>query len=136
VLLCKRSIEPRLGFWTLPSGYLENGETVEEGAIRETEEEAGAKVSVVRLFSVYSLPHVNQVYLIFLSELKDLEFKAGEETLEVRLFSQEEVPWDKIAFRAIEFTLKQYFTQEDVTDQVHLGAYRGKKKHSWRITDD
>lgn len=136
VLLCKRSIEPRQGFWTLPSGYLENGETVEEGAMRETEEEAGARVSVVRLFSVYSLPHVNQVYLIFLSDLKDLDFEAGDESLEVRLFRQEEVPWEQIAFRAIQFTLKRYFQQEDTFDQVHLGAYYGKKMHSWRITEN
>jgi ADP-ribose pyrophosphatase YjhB (NUDIX family) len=133
VLLCKRSIEPRLGFWTLPSGYLENGETAEEGAIRETDEEAGARVSVVRLYSVYSLPHVNQVYLIFLSDLIDLNFEPGEESLEVRLFKREEIPWEHIAFRAITFSLERYF--DDLADEkVHLGAYFGKKKPSWGTT--
>ena len=131
VLLCKRAIEPRLGFWTLPSGYLENGETVEAGAVRETEEEAGARISIVRLFSVYSLPHVNQVYMIFLSELKDTDFEAGEESLEVGLFKKKEVPWDQIAFRAIEFSLERYFSPEKGSAQVHLGAYFGEKKHSW-----
>jgi len=134
VLLCKRSIEPRLGFWTLPSGYLENGETAEEGAIRETEEEAGARVSVVRLYSVYSLPHVNQVYLIFLSDLIDLDFEPGEESLEVRLFRREEVPWDEIAFRAITFSLQRYF-EDQADDKVHLGAYYGMKKPSWGTTE-
>jgi ADP-ribose pyrophosphatase YjhB (NUDIX family) len=130
VLLCKRSIEPRLGFWTLPSGYLENGETVEEGAIRETEEEAGARVSIVRLFAVYSLPHVSQVYQIFLADLEDLEFEAGEESLEVELFSEERVPWDQIAFRAIVFSLERYFADK-TPERVHLGAFYGKRKGSW-----
>jgi ADP-ribose pyrophosphatase YjhB (NUDIX family) len=132
ILLCKRSIEPRSGFWTLPSGYLENGETVEQGALRETLEEAGARVSIIRLFSVFSLPHVNQVYMIFLSNLNDLDFEPGEETLEVRLFGKEQVPWKRIAFRAIEFSLQQYFTPDGASEPaVHLGAYAGKKRNSW-----
>lgn len=136
VLLCRRAIEPRLGFWTLPSGYLENGETVDEGALRETLEEAGARVSVVRLFSVFSLPYVNQVYLIFLSDLENLEFQAGEESLEVGLFAREEVPWKQIAFRAIEFSLQRYFEKDVLDQEVHLGAYYGKKKRSWGTTAD
>ena len=131
VLLCRRSIEPRLGYWTLPSGYLENGETVEAGAERETLEEAGARVKLVRLFSVYSLPHVSQIYLIFLAELEDLSFEPGEESLEVRLFAKEDIPWQEIAFRAIEFTLRQYFDTAAGSDGVHLGAYHGKRKRSW-----
>jgi NADH pyrophosphatase NudC (nudix superfamily) len=115
----------------LPSGYLENGETVEAGAERETLEEAGARVTLVRLFSVYSLPHVNQVYLIFLADLRDSSFSPGEESLEVKLFARDEVPWREIAFRAIEFTLKQYFDTGGTGEKVHLGAYHGKKKRSW-----
>jgi ADP-ribose pyrophosphatase YjhB (NUDIX family) len=132
ILLCKRSIEPRSGFWTLPSGYLENGETVEQGALRETLEEAGARVSIIRLFSIFSLPHVNQVYMIFLSDLDDLDFEPGEETLEVRMFRKEQVPWRRIAFRAIEFSLQRYFAQAEASGQkVHIGAYAGKKRTSW-----
>ncbi|UCF35647.1 MAG: NUDIX hydrolase, partial [Acidobacteriota bacterium] len=93
ILLCRRAIEPRYGFWTLPSGFMENGESVEEGALRETREEARAEVSIVRLFSVFSLPHVNQVYLTFLADLKTPEFGAGAESLEVRLFQPSEIPW-------------------------------------------
>lgn len=130
VLMCRRSIEPRSGFWTLPSGYLEKGETVEVGAMRETEEEAGARVRLERLFVVYSLPHVNQVYLIFLADLEDLEFEAGEESLEVELFSREEIPWNEIAFPAIEFSLQRYF-EKSAENHVHMGAYYGKKKNSW-----
>lgn len=136
VLLCKRAIEPRVGYWTLPSGYLENGETVDEGARRETLEESGASVSVQRLFSVYSLPHVNQVYLIFLSALETLEFAPGKESLEVRLFAKQEIPWAQIAFRAIEFTLQRYFETDIRNHKVHLGAYYGKKKRSWTAKDD
>jgi len=126
VLLCKRAIEPRKDLWTLPAGFLENGETVEHGAIRETEEEANANIRITRLFSVYSLPHVGQVYMMFLAELKDLDFHAGDESSEVRLFRQEEISWDELAFSAIRFTLEKYFNDKSPNSAVYLGSHSKK----------
>lgn len=124
VLLCKRAIEPRKDFWTLPAGFLENRERVEDGAVRETVEEANAEVEVVRLFAVYSLPHVGQIYLLFLAELQNLNFYAGAETAEVGLFKKEQIPWDTLAFRAIRFTLECYFDDEAHTQNgVYLGGH-------------
>jgi len=124
VLLCRRAIEPRLGFWTLPCGFLENGETVEQGAARETREEAEAEVSLKRLFAVYSIPHINQVYMVFLAELLAEDgFGPGEETLEAKLFSVDEIPWDDIAFSAVKFTLEHYCAAASQSDAVHLGSF-------------
>jgi ADP-ribose pyrophosphatase YjhB (NUDIX family) len=131
VLICKRSIEPRRDYWTLPSGYLEKGETVEEGALRETWEEARAKVSIIRLFAVFSLPHVNQVYLAFLADLQNRDFEPGEESLEVKLVDRNGVPWDQIAFRAIEFFLERYFLRGSDEEIVHCGSWQKIKGGSW-----
>ncbi|MCG8325280.1 MAG: NUDIX hydrolase [Thiotrichales bacterium] len=109
VLLCKRSIEPRCGYWTLPAGFMEMDETSIEGAIRETWEEATARVEVQGLYSVFNLPHVNQVYMMFRSRLIDLEFSPGLESQDVQLFREEEIPWDKLAFTTVRQTLKFYF---------------------------
>ncbi|ARU30664.1 NUDIX hydrolase [Sulfuriferula sp. AH1] len=109
ILLCKRAIEPQYGKWTLPAGFMENGETTLQGAMRETLEEAGARVEISHLFTLYNLPYISQVYLMFRARLLDLDFAAGEESLEVALFSEEEIPWDEIAFLTIEKTLRQYF---------------------------
>jgi len=109
VLLCKRAIEPRLGLWTLPAGFLENGETVTAGAIRETLEEAGARVVMGDLYTMVSLPHISQVYMIFRAALADLDFRPGPESLEVRLFREDEIPWEELAFRTIARTLRNYF---------------------------
>ncbi|HBT56886.1 MAG TPA: NUDIX hydrolase, partial [Pseudomonas sp.] len=109
VLLCRRAIEPRRGFWTLPAGFMENGETTEEAALRETWEEARARLQQQELYMLFNLPHINQVYMFFRGELADLEFSAGEESLEVRLFHEHEIPWDKLAFPTVGKTLKQYF---------------------------
>lgn len=109
VLLCLRAIEPRRGWWTLPAGFLENGETVVAGAARETLEEAGATVDVGALYTLISLPHINQVYMVFRATLPQPVFGAGPESLEVRLFAEEEIPWDRIAFRTIGRTLRNYF---------------------------
>lgn len=109
VLLCRRAIEPRLGYWTLPAGYMENGETTEEAALRETWEEAQARVSGQELYMLYNLPHINQVYMFFRGHLIDRAFAAGEESLEVRLFNEHEIPWDELAFPTVGKTLKQYF---------------------------
>ncbi len=109
ILLCRRAIEPRHGFWTLPAGFMENGESAMEGALRETLEEAGARVQEPTLYSLISLPDINQVYLMFRAQLSDLDFAPGEESLEVQLFSESDVPWDALAFRTIRATLERYF---------------------------
>lgn len=109
VLLCRRAIEPRRGFWTLPAGYMENGETTEEAALRETWEEAQARVSGQHLYMLYNLPHINQVYMFFHGQLVDGQFAAGEESLEVRLFDEAEIPWDELAFPTVGETLKHFF---------------------------
>src|SRR4249920_3152623 len=99
ILLCRRAIEPRLGLWTLPAGFMENGETLAAGAMRETLEEANARVDVGELYTVISLPTISQVYMMFRSRLIDRDFGPGPESLEVRLFREDEIPWEKIAFR-------------------------------------
>ncbi len=111
VLLCRRAIEPRYGKWTLPAGFMENGETCIEGAIRETAEEAGAKVHVKEdsLYTLTSYKHINQVHFYFRVELASLDFAPGIESLEVRLFRESEIPWDHIAFTVVNITLKHYF---------------------------
>lgn len=109
VLLCRRAIEPRHGLWTLPAGFLENGESVVAGAARETLEEANARVEVEGLHSLISLPQIHQVYMMFGARLLDLDFGPGVESLEVRLFDEAEVPWDALAFRTITRTLRNFF---------------------------
>lgn len=109
VLLCRRAIEPRYGKWTLPAGYLENGETVAAGAVRETYEEARARVDKLAPYALYNICYVNQVYFMFRGCLVDNRFKPGSESLEVKLFAQDEIPWEDIAFRVLQETLIQYF---------------------------
>ncbi len=109
VLLCRRAIEPRYGYWTLPAGFLENDETTAEGATRETTEEAGAKIELGPLFSIYDVTHVHQVHLFYRARLIDLEFSPGIESLEVRLFSETDIPWREIAFRTVSQTLESFF---------------------------
>jgi ADP-ribose pyrophosphatase YjhB (NUDIX family) len=109
VLLCRRAIEPRLGFWTLPGGFMELGETTAQAAVRETTEEAKARVELRELFSLLSVPHVDQVHLFYRARLLDLDFGPGEESLEVALFREGDIPWKDIAFRTTAITLKHYF---------------------------
>ncbi len=109
VLLCKRAIEPRYGFWTLPAGFMENQETCRQAAQRETIEEAGANIDLHELFSVLSVPHVDQVHLFYRATLIDLNFLAGTESLEVKLFAEHEIPWDEIAFPTVMQTLRFIF---------------------------
>lgn len=109
VLLCRRAIEPRYGLWTLPAGFMENGETTAEGALRETLEEAGARVEILDLYTLINVPDIDQVYLLFRARLLDLDFAPGEESLEVGLFEEADIPWDLIAFRTVRKTLEHYF---------------------------
>ena len=109
VLLCKRNIEPRKGKWTLPAGFMELGESTSEGAARETSEEAGANFKVGNLFTVMSVPRVGQVHLYYLAELLNEDFNPGFETQEARMFSESEIPWEDLAFRTVQETLKHYF---------------------------
>tara|TARA_B110000438_G_scaffold46664_1_gene46839 strand:- start:135 stop:560 length:426 start_codon:yes stop_codon:yes gene_type:complete len=111
VLLCRRAIDPRRGLWTLPAGFMENAETLEQAAARETMEEANARVKIGNLYTIYNLPNINQVYFLFLAELLDLNFEPGIESLDVELFKEEEVPWDEMAFRVISIPLKRYFKE-------------------------
>ena len=109
ILLCRRANEPRSGFWTLPAGFMENNETVEEGALRETMEEAGAKSNNIKLFLMCNLPHISQVYMMYYGHLDDGIYEAGLESLEVKLFTKEEIPWKDLAFTVIEKTIKLYY---------------------------
>jgi ADP-ribose pyrophosphatase YjhB (NUDIX family) len=109
ILLCRRAIEPRHGLWTLPAGFMENGETTAEAAARETLEEANARVAIGELYSIHNLPYFNQVHLLFRSQLLDLEFSPGIESLEVELFPESKIPWETIAFRTVKNTLERYF---------------------------
>lgn len=122
VLMCKRAIEPRYGLWTLPAGFLENNETTIEGAARETLEEASAEVRIEHLYALFNLPHVNQVYVMFLAELLAPEFGPGAESLEVALYEEKDIPWRDIAFPVVEQTLKLYFADRRRGQfQVHTG---------------
>jgi ADP-ribose pyrophosphatase YjhB (NUDIX family) len=109
VLLCRRAIEPRYGLWTMPAGFMENGETVAQAALRETLEEANARVELGELFTLLSVPHVNQVHIFYRGRLLDLEFAPGAESLEVALFPEDRIPWERLAFRTISTTLSHYF---------------------------
>ena len=109
LLLCRRAIEPRYGYWTLPAGFMENDETCGQAAARETLEEAGARVELGAPFTLISVPHVNQVHLFYRARLADLSFQPGEETLEVALFEEATVPWKDVAFRTVAATLRHWF---------------------------
>jgi len=109
ILLCRRAIEPRYGLWTLPAGFLENHESLEDGALRETREEACARVEIIDLYMVISILHVSQLFVSFRSRLLDLDFGPGTESLEVRLFDEAEIPWEQLAFRTISRTLRNFF---------------------------
>jgi ADP-ribose pyrophosphatase YjhB (NUDIX family) len=108
VLLCRRAIEPRRGFWTLPAGYMELGETVEEGALREAREEARAKLALEGILAVYSIARIGQVQVIFRARLAEPGFSPGPESLDVRFFDWEEIPWDEIAFPSVRWALRAW----------------------------
>ncbi|WP_052594390.1 NUDIX hydrolase [Aureispira sp. CCB-QB1] len=123
ILLGKRGIEPRMGKWNFPAGFMENHETVKEGAAREVWEEVRAKVEIERLHTVYNILHVNQVYFLFLAKLTEPIFGAAEETSDVRLFAMDEIPWDDLAFHSNVFALEQY-----IKDPSYKGVHHGDNR--------
>jgi ADP-ribose pyrophosphatase YjhB (NUDIX family) len=123
VLLCRRAIEPRYGLWTLPAGFLELGETTAQGAVRETDEEAGANIELGALFTVLNVVRVGQVHLFYLARMLDTTLNPGNETIEARLFHEADIPWDQIAFRTVRETLQHYFDDRRAGrfGTVHVG---------------
>lgn len=123
ILLCRRAIEPRKGYWTLPAGFQEMGETADEGALRETMEEAGARVELLGLYTVLDVVHVGQLHLIYRARLLDLDFDPGPETTELALAQVGEIPWDDLAFHTIRRSLEHYVADlETGSFGVHTGA--------------
>jgi len=121
ILLCRRAIEPRLGFWTLPAGFMENGESVQQAAARETLEEANARVEVTTLLGVISIPRISQVYMLFRARLLDPDFSPGAETLEARLVEEAQIPWPELAFPAIRKGLELFLTDRKAgRDDTHV----------------
>lgn len=127
VLLCKRAIEPRLGYWTLPAGFMEIGETSGQGAVRETIEEAGARIALGPLYTMIDVPHAEQVHIFYRAQLLDLNFSAGVESLEVRLFTEAQIPWQDLAFRTVATTLQLYFADHA---RGEFGTYTREISHS------
>jgi len=124
VLLCQRAISPSYGLWTLPAGFMENHESLEQAAVRETWEEAQASVVAASLYVVISLPHINQVYMMFRAQLRELSFSPGYESLSVQLFRQQELPWQQLAFPVIHQTLIYYFQDRAAGHfPVHVSDY-------------
>ena len=109
ILLCKRNIEPRFGLWTLPAGFMENSETLQEGALRETKEETQASPKIIAPYSAFSLTHISQVHFFYLADLGNESFGPTSESSAVELFDEKDVPWDQIAFPTVTKTLKYYF---------------------------
>ena len=109
VLLCRRAIEPRMGYWTLPAGFMENGESVEQAARRETVEEACAVLADLHLYAMIDVPHINQVHIFYRAEMAREEYAAGVESLEVKLFDEADIPWSELAFHTVRRTLECFF---------------------------
>ena len=125
-LLCRRAIEPRYGYWTLPAGFMENEETTSQAAVRETEEEAGAHIEIGELFTLLNVAQVHQVHLFYLARMTDLDFEAGIESLEVQLFAEAEIPWDELAFPTIRKTLELFFADRQ---RMREGGCHGFYSH-------
>lgn len=128
ILLCKRAIEPRRGLWTLPAGFMENQETTSEAAVRETLEEANARVEPIGLYALFNIPHISQVYIMFRARMLDIDYGPGAESLEVNLFSEHEIPWERLAFPVIKETLIRYYQDKNQgefilhVDDIHPAA--------------
>ena len=119
-LLCRRAIEPRVGYWTIPAGYLELGETGAAGAAREVWEEACARIEVGRLIGIYEIPHISQVYMIYQARLAAPEFAPGAESLDVELFAWDDIPWKELAFPSVTWALER---SREAAGTVHMAVY-------------
>jgi ADP-ribose pyrophosphatase YjhB (NUDIX family) len=119
ILLCRRAIEPRLGFWTVPAGFMENGETMQQAAARECHEEALAEVEVGSLLAVVNVTRANQVHVMFRARLLEPKFAPGPESLEVALYEEAQIPWSELAFASGEYTLRQYFADRRAGREGH-----------------
>ena len=128
ILLCRRAIEPRHGYWTLPAGFMELGESTSAGAVRETQEEAGALVDIGPLYSLLNVLHAEQVHFFYLAKMTSAEFHAGEESLEVALFDEQDIPWNEIAFPTVKQTLEWFFADRaaGLFDQLHEFSVRSR----------
>lgn len=127
ILLCKRAIEPRKGFWTLPAGFMEMGESTSEGAERETIEEAGAEIKISQLFAIFDIPTFNQVHIFYLAEMKTSKLKPGIESLEAKLFSKNEIPWSQLSFSSVRKALELlYWESDEKLPKVHTGLIMSK----------
>ena len=133
LLLCRRAIEPRYGYWTLPAGFLESGETMEEGAYREAREEANANLRIEGLYTLFSIPHIDQVHAFYRARLLDQDFHAGEESLDVRLFREDEIPWDELSFPVVHKTLELWLEERETGRfRTHAGdVVRGPGTGRW-----
>lgn len=109
ILLCKRAIEPRVGLWTVPAGFLENGESLLQGAWRETKEETQAEVDMKDILTIFNIPQINQIYVIYRADIEDNSFGPTSESLDVQLFSYDEVPWEELAFPFVPKTINHYY---------------------------
>ncbi|MFK5914258.1 MAG: NUDIX hydrolase [Woeseiaceae bacterium] len=135
VLLCKRAIEPCHGLWTLPAGFMENQESLEEAALRESQEEANANLEIEGIYSIISLPHINQIYVLFRAKLLDLDFYAGPESLDVQLFNEEDIPWEQLAFKTIDTTLKTFFEDRKINSFPVHNSVINKRNRLGQKTD-
>jgi len=127
ILLCKRAIEPRYGAWTLPAGFMENHETIQQAAARETFEEATARASNLELFAIYNLPHISQVYMMFTADIEDGKAQSGIESLETQFVEEHQIPWDDLAFPIINETLELYFDDRKRGEfSLHVGEITRK----------
>jgi len=118
ILMCKRAIEPRYGLWTLPAGFMENAETLQQGALRETFEETGSHAKVIQPYTLFSLPHINQVHMFFLADLLDENFGPTSESQLVELHGEDEILWDELAFPTVEKTLRHYFSDKQKGEYI------------------
>ena len=135
ILMCRRAIEPRLGTWTLPAGFMENSETVQEAALRETFEEATAKVENLKLYAMYNLPHINQVYMMFKGDVVAGKANPGLESLETEFMYEKDIPWEDLSFPIIDETLKLYFLDRKQGEFcLHTGEIRRLEDKSILVT--
>jgi len=135
VLLCKRAIEPRKNYWTLPAGFMENGETTSQGAARETWEEARARVEHMELYRVFDVPYINQIYMFYRCTVVDGEYGVGPESLETQFYTRDEIPWGEIAFPVVYQALEEFFSDVEAgrfpvrVSAIERGAWRRQKSN-------